>query len=358
VHWRSFAVDLSSYRFLLFRRLRRSVRLAEMRTLFAGILGMGLLLVPSPTRGADVSFFGVSKVVEYAQTPSEPPAVISGGYSFTAFAVATQPAALTDATVRRSNSQVSSPLLPQAGTDVAWLFQERFDSQSALDAAYPNGTWFNPIGYVVTLFTANDGVRSSSLNFWSVLGGYPAAPTMSNLEAAREIDTASSFTLTWHSLGGSSFDIVQLTIVDGASHVVFATPAPFQADALTAGSTSVVIPSNQLPSGADLIGNLLIARPGLPDTSYGTGLPALSKSTTFSLATQPLATAASLSVARNGENIEISWPASAAGFVLESTGDLRMPDWRPLSEPVMPDGNRNVVTITAPAGTQFFRLKK
>ena len=66
-----------------------------------------------------------------------------------------------------------------------------------------------------------------------------------------------------------------------------------------------------------------------------------------------------LSVARNGNNVEISWPSSATaeGYNLESTTSLSEPDWQPVG-PSTPSGDRDVVVITNPSGNEFFRLKK
>jgi hypothetical protein len=67
-----------------------------------------------------------------------------------------------------------------------------------------------------------------------------------------------------------------------------------------------------------------------------------------------------LEIARNGNNIEISWPstATAEGYILESTTSLSEPNWQPVNQPPIPSGDRDVVTITNATGNEFFRLKK
>ncbi len=113
------------------------------------------------------------------------------------------------------------------------------------------------------------------------------------------IDTTRDFALTWDSLGGSTVAVVQLTILDAASNVVFASPAPFQPGALNGASTGYVIPAYNLPAGTNLQGHLTIGNPGLPNTnSYpgATGIAALAKDTQFPLATRPAPQAPFLSL--------------------------------------------------------------
>jgi hypothetical protein len=136
--------------------------------------------------------------------------------------------------------------------------------------------------------TVNDGTRGGNLSFLPVLvaGGYPATPEVTNLLAAQSVDTTRDFALKWASLNGSTFDIVQVLVLDGASNVVFASPAPFQANALNGTSNSVVIPAFTLPPGLDLMGHLAIARPGLPNSDYALGVIGLAKDTAFPLRTR------------------------------------------------------------------------
>jgi hypothetical protein len=62
----------------------------------------------------------------------------------------------------------------------------------------------------------------------------------------------------------------------------------------------------------------------------------------------------SISVTRSGTSITLSWPASAAGFILESTTALgNNSQWVAVT-----GVNNNSVTIPTGAGNQFFRLRK
>lgn len=66
-----------------------------------------------------------------------------------------------------------------------------------------------------------------------------------------------------------------------------------------------------------------------------------------------------VSIARSGKVVAISWPVSAAGYLLEHGEALPpAPGWQP--EPTAPEivGDQNVVTLEVGAAARFFRLKK
>ncbi len=63
-----------------------------------------------------------------------------------------------------------------------------------------------------------------------------------------------------------------------------------------------------------------------------------------------------LSIAKAGNNVEVSWPASATGFTLQGTASLSPINWVPIGGSPTMVGERNIVTITNAAGNQFFRL--
>jgi len=72
--------------------------------------------------------------------------------------------------------------------------------------------------------------------------------------------------------------------------------------------------------------------------------------------TEPLPT---LAMARSANSIEISWPASATGFVLETNDSLSpASSWALASAVPAVAGDKNVVTMEIGAGAKFFRLKK
>jgi hypothetical protein len=67
----------------------------------------------------------------------------------------------------------------------------------------------------------------------------------------------------------------------------------------------------------------------------------------------------SLSVVRSGRSLVLSWPASTAGYQLESTTSLETGAvW--VSVPITPVvvGNEQTVTVDATSPAQFIRLRK
>ena len=242
---------------------------------------------------ADVAVYGILKSQQFVQTNDSAAVPLpGGGFAFNAFVIATGFGAVTNATVKPSNATPLRTLVPLAD-GLGWLFDERFDSSAALDAAYPN----TGVKYALAMNTLNDGPRSVNLGFTvSVFGfeffaGFPPTAQVSNVVVAQAIDTTSDFTLTWSAANAKAIDLVQVLIVDGASNVVYGSPAPFAAGALGNTATSFVIPAGRLPAGTNLIGHVTLARPvTLPNTNSYPGAVGISgavRDTQFSIVTRP-----------------------------------------------------------------------
>lgn len=60
----------------------------------------------------------------------------------------------------------------------------------------------------------------------------------------------------------------------------------------------------------------------------------------------------------NDTTIELSWPASAAGYALESATNLTAPAWSPVTNNVVANGDLLSVQVPAGEAQRFFRLKK
>ena len=56
--------------------------------------------------------------------------------------------------------------------------------------------------------------------------------------------------------------------------------------------------------------------------------------------------------------VTISWPISAANYVLQQNSNLTTSNWTPVGLPVTTNGATLSVTISPPAGNWFFRLKQ
>ena len=64
-----------------------------------------------------------------------------------------------------------------------------------------------------------------------------------------------------------------------------------------------------------------------------------------------------LTLTRSGPNVVLSWPVSAAGYTLQSTGELKVrATWGAVSQAVVVVGSQNTVAVPATQARQFFRL--
>jgi hypothetical protein len=254
------------------------------------LLASGAFVISA--RAADVTFFGMIKSMPYEQTNQPAPQLLAtNAFGFNAFAVGVTNGSILSASVKPSNATPVRQLLPDE-FNLIWRFEERFQTQSAMDAVYPAGSVFSPVNYSYTSEGANDGVKTASLNFYILFIpiSYPPTPQITNLASAQTIDNTRNFELKWNSLGGSELSLVQLLIVDRSSNVVFLSPLPFTPGALDGTSLGAVIPANTLPGDEELIGHLAVGNPGLPNTnSYpgAVGIPSLGKDTEFRIKTRP-----------------------------------------------------------------------
>jgi len=250
-----------------------------------------LAAIASAATGADVSYYGVLKSIQFLQTnPAAAPVnVPSNGYAFTSLAVASTNNVLTNATVK-AGSAAAVALAPTTN-NTYWIYSQFFNSQPALDSAFPVGSTFSQTPYQMTLSTVHDGVHTAALNFFVIFTAltYPQAPQITNLAAAAAIDTTADFTVGWKPLSSGTIPLVEFSIMDLASNVWFTSPAPLSTGALGISSTSIVIPAYTLPPATKLIGHLTVGNAAIPDTSDysgATGVAAVASDTEFPLNTR------------------------------------------------------------------------
>ena len=65
-----------------------------------------------------------------------------------------------------------------------------------------------------------------------------------------------------------------------------------------------------------------------------------------------------LSAGRSGNNVIISWPASATGYGVEENSNLSLSTWYAVSQSAVTNGGQISVTVPASVGNKFYRLKK
>lgn len=312
-----------------------------------------VFLVAINTIGSDVSFFGVAKIHSYLQTSLTSVAILpTNGYCFAAFVVGSDSGLVTNATIKPSNT---TPLrqLSQTSDDTVWLYMEFFNTQSALDTTYPVGTLLSPINYTMTMYTRNDGIKTSNLKFFSLIIpiSTPTTPQIQNYDEAQTIEPTNDFTLQWNDLGGGSVDIVEVLIMDSASNIVFSSPTPFSDGALNGASRSITIPANTLPYGTNLQCHIIIAKPGTPELDYSGayGVSAIAKDTSFSITTMPFRP--TIEFSKSQSFLTLQW--AGEGFRLQKSNDLM--NWTDITP--IPQ-NSYQVSIPRVSYKLFFRLIK
>jgi hypothetical protein len=264
-------------------------------------------------QGADVEVFAMLKTQLYRQTNGTAPvALSSNGYHFSALILASTNSAITNATVTPpGRASQALAVDDQTGT---WRYDFGTNTQGQVDALFPKTG-----EYGFEMRTAHDGVKTASLTWPNVFGiplAFPSAVQVSNLEEAQGVDQTVDFKVRWSISGGTEVQMVQFAVLDVASNVVFNTPLPFTTGALNGKSSGAVIPAGVLPAGADLEGHLIIAQPGLPNTTDypgATGVAALARDTSFALHTRARPQPPVLSVL----------PSTNAQFRLRLTGEAQ-----------------------------------
>ncbi|MGD0017512.1 MAG: hypothetical protein ABSC38_08385, partial [Verrucomicrobiia bacterium] len=67
----------------------------------------------------------------------------------------------------------------------------------------------------------------------------------------------------------------------------------------------------------------------------------------------------SLQITNMTGQLQISWPTNALGFILQQATTLAPPpDWTPVTNAVVPIGNRNAVMLPATSSATFYRLEQ
>ncbi len=243
------------------------------------IVGLVSLLSAAALPAADVSQFNVLKGQMFLQTDAGSPSP-AGPSSFVLQCEGSGSGMglLTGMSLTKPNTQVVN-LSPDG--DQSYRLEQAFGSQTALDTAFPNGS------YTLTMVTMNDGTKAVALSLTG--DAYPPTPHISNFTAAQAVDPSQAFTLTWDAwAGGTGNDVVQIRIVDSGMQDVFASPEQGQPGGLTGLSTSLLIPARKLRPGQVYGVELLFGRStDFNQSSYpgATGLAAYFKKVQFPLTT-------------------------------------------------------------------------
>ena len=236
---------------------------------------------------ADAGLYVVYKRAEYWQTNTSA-AILETGTPFTWYTLVllTASNSVNSATVKPpGGSATTLYLMNDAGVmPGAWYFAngQGYASQSAMDAAYPNGA------YSINISATHDGTKQLSE---SLTGNtYPTSPPhVSNYAAAQIINPAQSFTLQWDAYsGGSTNDVIYVRIVNADGLFVYESPFPQYANCLNGTNLNAIIPAGTLSASSQYTGEIRFYKVVQRDnTSYlgALGATAYERRTYFYLGT-------------------------------------------------------------------------
>lgn len=229
-----------------------------------------------------------------------------------------------------------------------WRFNT--DANPALPETAPSGgavaTALVQQGEFASGWLAQDAVLGSSSGVWDL--GRNGTVTLTN----------------WSVLSGAASGQRELTIQvaqwnDGGIYVDYATvvvPGARQASRKQIRSQSgsmgdwVVDETKWVIDAGVTVDTVVITSP-----YYGGLIDKVAMDLTVPAAPPALTIA---NVAGNASVVEVSWPADATGWVLETATDVSSPEgWQVVDAAAQTVGTRSVVTVQS-EGTRFFRLKK
>jgi len=143
-------------------------------------------------------------------------------------------------------------------------------------------------------------------------------------------------------------DWPRLTIVAFNSNTSGNPAVPFNLGGLPAISAVVPVRTSATENWASL------PSIAVTNSAFTSILPHQSV-TTFTATLPPLR----LDIARSNNNVTLSWPEGAAGYILQATDQLApVLNWQPVATAPMVVGGQKVVTLPIAADKQFYRLQK
>ncbi len=254
------------------------------------------LLAALTASAADATYYVVTKGKVYNQANAAGPVARNNVARFLATVGLTMTNSVTNATVQYLPGGAVNPLTLGGaggpGGQNSLAYQAKFSTQSALDAAFPDGN------YQLVIHTVNDGTKTPTLGITG--DKYPNAPFITNpfdtnynisgFNVVVMSNPAAPFTLSWQPFSGGTVDDyiqVQLSAFQGGN-LLLATPNPGETGALNGTAKSVVIPANTLPSGTAIVGNLIFAKLVQSNATTYAGVPgygAYDTGTTFGMIT-------------------------------------------------------------------------
>jgi len=169
------------------------------------------------------------------------------------------------------------------------------------------------------------------------------------------------YTLTVSNLGPATAINVKLTnTLPATVNFVSASPAGY----LLIGNSVVFTNLGNIGSGAQIPASITVqpaAGGEITDTATVSSIvtDSLKANNTVAVKTVVEGGGVRLTVGRSGDNFVISWPASAASYILESANTLNTPiTWSQVTTPpAQLVGDQKVVTVGTTNASRFFRLR-
>ena len=302
------------------------------------------------TNSGSISLF---KTVRYVQTSASAPVIDpSEGALFGAFVASPTNNPVTQATLQfngttrtLTNLGASLPGLP-----TEFMLTDSFSSESAMNAAYPPGTY---------TFTVVRATGTAVVNLNLPAAAAPPTPQIVNLTQTLSFDPTADFTVQWLPFtGASTNDTISFDLND--SHGTdFHAPDLCIPRPLTNTATSILIPKNTFGVGGVMQGSLTFDHLASVDTNTIPTMPAFagySKTTDFhagsSTATQP--TLENVVRLPNGTVQFVVQGTAGATLTVEASSDLKT--WVQLQSQLSATGLLNVSdTQAATMNYRFYR---
>jgi hypothetical protein len=194
-------------------------------TAYAGVPGYAGYLTATTfgmvTLPEDVSAYNLTKQRFFQQTSAGAPTLgTNNPFHFLAQVFATASNAVTYADVQPPG--FGADLLSPDPTGTVLFLLQKFPSQTALDTAFPAGT------YLWATSGVHDGLRPFAINL--AADAFPIAPQVTDWAAAQHVNPAAGFTLTWNPFtGASGFDDIMVQAADSLGNTVSDVFLPYTA---------------------------------------------------------------------------------------------------------------------------------
>jgi hypothetical protein len=230
-------------------------------TYLKGALFCVAAMATAAAYGGDVQQYSIFKAQSFIQAGTG--AAVYGGTGSVVFQAEVQPNGMNVVTNVNLKLPGGSVLAVSPKEDGSYKLKQSFDTTSAMDAAFPEGT------YKYLLQTVNDGNRTNALSLTGE--AYLPTPHFSNYTAAQAIDATADFTLTWDAIAGATTnDFIMVAIRDCSNNGEIYSSSNFGSPgSLTGTATFFTIPAGTLRAGQMYTMQLQAARAVTFDnTSY------------------------------------------------------------------------------------------